>query len=105
MVLTVFRNRLKPEHSAEYNDLAPKIATIAAAMPGYVSHKSFTAADGERVTIVEFEDEQSHQAWAQHPEHQRAKTKGRDRLYEYYDIKVCTVDRAWSFHPESDPAD
>jgi heme-degrading monooxygenase HmoA len=97
MILTVFRNRLKPEHRDEYYDLSPEMSALAAGMPGYVSHKSFTADDGERVTIVEFADEESQQAWARHPEHRAAMAKGRDRFYEFYDIKVCTVDRGWSY--------
>lgn len=97
MIVTVFRSRLNPDHSPEYHDLAPKIAALALEMPGYVSHKSFTADDGERVTIVEFADEESHRAWARHPEHRSAMDKGRDRLYQFYDIKICTVDRSSSF--------
>lgn len=96
MILTVFRNRLNPEHSAEYYDTAAEISALAATMPGYVSHKAFTADDGERVTIVEFADKESHQAWAAHPEHRTAQKRGREAFYEFYDIKVCTVDRASS---------
>ena len=97
MIVTVFRNRLNPDHSPEYYDLSPRIAALAIDMPGYVWHKSFTADDGERVTIVEFADEESHRAWARHPEHRAAMTKGRDRFYQFYDIKICSVDRSSSF--------
>lgn len=97
MIVTVFRNRLNQDHSPEYYDLAPRIAAFAVDMPGYVWHKSFTADDGERVTIVEFADEASHQAWARHPEHRAAMEKGRDRFYQFYDIKICSVDRASTF--------
>ncbi|MDH3293781.1 MAG: antibiotic biosynthesis monooxygenase [Acidimicrobiia bacterium] len=105
MILTVFRNRLNPEHSAEYHDLSPRIAALADHMPGFISRKTFTADDGERVTVVEFADQESHQAWARHPGHREAMAKGRDRFYQYYDIKVCTVDRAWSYHADTRQAD
>lgn len=97
MIVTVFRNRLNPEHGPEYHELLTRIAGLAVDMPGYVSHKTFTADDGERVTIVEFADEASHRAWAHHPEHRAAMKKGRDRFYRHYDIKICTVDRSSSF--------
>lgn len=97
MIVTVFRSRLNPEHNPEYNELVPAIAALAVDMPGYVWHKTFTAEDGERVTIVEFADEESHRGWARHPEHRAAMAKGRDRFYQFYDIKVCTVDRSSSF--------
>src|SRR5690606_1178765 len=54
MIVTVFRSRLKPEGRDEYMALAPRMAELARTMPGYLSHKSFVADDGERVTIVEF---------------------------------------------------
>jgi heme-degrading monooxygenase HmoA len=93
MFVTVFRSRLNPDHVDEYNQLAPEMSAAAAAMPGYISHKSFTADDGERVTIVEFADQESHRGWASDPRHRSAMAKGRDRLYLSYDLKVCRVER------------
>ena len=40
MIVTIFRSRLRPEHSVEYGALAQT-------MPGYVSHQHFAAEDGE----------------------------------------------------------
>ncbi|HCB02871.1 MAG TPA: antibiotic biosynthesis monooxygenase, partial [Nocardioides bacterium] len=70
-VVTVFRNRLRPDADA-YPDHADRMSALAETMPGYVEHKSFTAADGERVTIATFADRASHDAWAQHPVHREA---------------------------------
>jgi heme-degrading monooxygenase HmoA len=97
MVVTVFRNRLRPEAQEEYSRWIARMRELAMGMPGYVSHKTFTADDGERVTVVEFESEATHKAWATHPEHVQAKTLGRDRFYAEYQIQVCSVNRtsAW----------
>lgn len=43
------------------------------------------------MTLMEFEDEQSHQAWATHPEHVAAKKQRRDSLFSEYRIQVCEV--------------
>ena len=98
MVVTVFRNRLRTEARDEYQVWIARMRDLAMTMPGYVSHKTFTADDGERVTIVEFESEAAHKAWATHPEHVQAKSLGRDRFYSDYKIQVCSVQResAWS---------
>lgn len=101
MFVTVFRSRLDPDHVDEYHELAPEISEAAAAMPGYVSHKSFTADDGERVTVVEFADEESHRAWAADPRHRAAMAKGRDRFYLSYDLKVCRVERVSTYTTEN----
>lgn len=97
MIVTIFRNRLVPENQPEYYDAAAKMSKLARAMPGYVSHKAFTADDGERVTIVEFADEASHKAWAFHPEHVATKLRRRDGFYAEYRLQVCSVTRASKF--------
>ncbi|MEY4907878.1 MAG: hypothetical protein RL260_1596 [Pseudomonadota bacterium] len=76
------------------------MSTLARTMPGHVSHKGFTAADGERVTIVEFDSEESMHGWATHPEHVAAKKKGRAEFYAEYSIQICTEQRASRFKAE-----
>lgn len=97
MVVTVFRSRLKPGAKDEYLEWAQRMAAIARTMPGYVSHKGFTSEDGERVTIVEFRDEESQRAWAAQAQHVEAKKKGRAEFYEEYKVQVCTVVRESAF--------
>ena len=97
MIVTVFRSRLKPEAAMEYGEWAPRIAALAKSMPGYVSHKSFVAEDGERLTLVEFESEEAQRAWANEARHVEAKKKGRKDFYLEYRLQVCTVQRDTSF--------
>lgn len=93
MVVTIFRNRLKPETVQEYYEWAERMSSLASTMPGYLSHKTFAAEDGERVTIVEFADEASQRGWATQAEHVEAKKKGRADFYTEYRIQVCRVER------------
>ncbi len=91
MIVTVFRSRLRPGLRNEYLALVDRMVEIAASMPGYISHKGFFADDGERVTIVEFESEETLAAWGRHPEHVAAQRAGRERFYESYSVQSCTV--------------
>ena len=59
MIVTVFRSRLMPGLQDEYVALVEEVRKEIETMPGYISHKGFWAEDGERVTIVEFEDEEA----------------------------------------------
>jgi heme-degrading monooxygenase HmoA len=93
MVVTIFRNRLKPENVEEYYEWAARISALAKTMPGYVSHKTFAADDGERVTIVEFADEASQRGWSTEMRHVEAKKKGRADFYTEYKLQVCEVVR------------
>ena len=97
MILTVFRSRLKPGAHADYFDLAPQMSALAQTMPGYVSHKVFTAEDGERVIIVEFEDEASQRNWSHNALHVQTKKQGRANFYAEYNLKVCEVLRESRF--------
>jgi len=97
MIITVFRSRVRPETQEEYGRWAARMSELARRMPGYISHKSFVAEDGERVTIVEFESEETQRAWSLHGEHAEDKKKGRASFYSEYRIQICTVQRDSSF--------
>jgi heme-degrading monooxygenase HmoA len=97
MVVTVFRSRLKTGNEQEYHEWAARIAALAKTMPGYVSHKVFTAEDGERVTIVEFDTDAGQRTWATNLQHVEAKKKGRADFYTEYKLQVCTVQRESAF--------
>ena len=100
-VVTVFRSRLRDDADG-YGADAARIADLARTMPGYVEHKGFTAADGERVTLVTFADRLSHDAWRDHPEHRAAMRRGVAGYYETYSIQVGTTEYASAFGPVPD---
>lgn len=90
-VITIFRSRLRPENADSYAVEASRMTELARGMPGFVDSKSFSADDGERVTIVTFADRESHDAWRDHPEHLRAQRNGVDSYYAEYSIQVGDV--------------
>ena len=97
MVVTVFRSRVRAEHAEEYLKMAAKMSELARSMPGHVSHKGFTAEDGERFTIVEFESMETHRACAEHAGHRKAQQLGRERFYSEFSIHVCEVLKSSAF--------
>ncbi len=105
MIVTVFRSRLGPEARPDYNDTAMRLGALAQTMPGYVSHKVFTAEDGERVTIVEFDSEDSHNQWRNQTDHVAAKKRGRESFYSEYKIQVCSVLRESAWRAKATNAD
>jgi heme-degrading monooxygenase HmoA len=93
MILTIFRSRLDPTHATAYRETADRMRSLAQAMPGFISFKSFSADDGERVSIIEFESAKTLRAWREHPEHRAAQALGRDRFYTEYQVQVCNIVR------------
>ena len=98
-MITIFRSRLRADASG-YADHAERMSTLARTMPGYVDHKTFTADDGERVTVVTFADRDSHNRWRDHPDHRAAQQAGVRGYYSDYSIQVGVVDYASSLRPD-----
>jgi heme-degrading monooxygenase HmoA len=93
MIVTVFRSRVRPESAEQYFEWAARMSAVAKTMQGYISHKSFTAEDGERVTIVEFRDAESQRRWSTQMDHVDAKKKGRADFYVEYKLQICELMR------------
>lgn len=96
-VVTIFRNRLCEGVAEVYGPLAAEMDGLARSMPGFVEAKTFTADDGERVTIVTFADRASHDAWRDDPRHRAAQGRGRSELYESYRLQVCRCEERSPF--------
>jgi heme-degrading monooxygenase HmoA len=97
MVVILFRSRLARGHDDEYEATAQRMIDLASAMAGFISFKTFGNADGERVSIIEFESEETAAAWRNHPEHRHAQCRGREAFYHSYSIQVCTEVRRYGF--------
>lgn len=97
-ILTVFRSRLRPDADAlGYHHVADEMERQARAMPGFVDFKTFTAADGERVSIVMFDSIENHDRWRADPDHRAAQTRGREDFYSEYRMVVGEVFREYGF--------
>ena len=95
--MIVFRSRLRPEAEADFNRHAEHVHARAIAMPGFLSSKDFSAQDGERLTIVEWQSAAGLAGWRDDPMHREAQQLDRDRYYASYQIQVCSELRASSF--------
>ena len=96
MLVVVFRSKLVPQPDG-YAEMAQEMLDTARSMPGFVDVKAFKADDGERLTLVWWQDEDTLRAWRTHARHLVAQKAGRDRWYEYYDLEVAEVIRSKRF--------
>jgi heme-degrading monooxygenase HmoA len=101
MMVIVFRTRLQPGLGDEYVALANRMTELAQSMPGYISHKGYVADDGERVTVVEFENEEGLRVWRTNPEHLAAQKLARQKYYTEYHLQVCTLTRESKYKPQA----
>jgi heme-degrading monooxygenase HmoA len=96
MLVVLFRSKLVPE-PAGYAEMAQEMLDLAKTMPGFVDVKAYTSADGERLTVVWWQDEETLRAWRTHARHLVAQKTGRERWYEYYTLEVAEVVRGKQF--------
>ena len=98
MIVVLFRSKLVPTASTDgYDEMAKEMDDLARTMPGFVDVKSFKAEDGERLTVVWWQDEETLRAWREQARHRVAQRTGRERWYEYYKLEVAEVIRANKF--------
>jgi heme-degrading monooxygenase HmoA len=97
MVVILFRSRLTPEAGQDYQELDAELERLVHDQPGYVTHKSYGAADGERLTLVWFRDQDLLRSWKMQPRHLEAQRRGRERWYEFYEMEVAEIVRTSSF--------
>lgn len=91
MHVEVFRHRVDPAFQGEFDDLYDRMVTVVRGLKGYISHKVFTAEDGEKVLIGYFEDFETVEEWDRHPEHKYAKERGKTDVFLEYDVVVAEV--------------
>ena len=97
MLVIVFRSKLTGVAGDDYERMAAEMDAHARTFDGFVDVKSFIAEDGERLTLVWWQDEDTLQAWASDVRHRVAQATGRRQWYEYYKMDVAKVIRTSNF--------
>ncbi|HEX2010230.1 MAG TPA: antibiotic biosynthesis monooxygenase [Roseateles sp.] len=97
-LVVVFRSRLRADADlAALEPLGQRMYELASSMPGFLSYKDFSAADGETLALVEFADADTLRAWREHPEHREVQRRSREEFMSEYQIDVCRPERSYGF--------
>ncbi|GIH93047.1 antibiotic biosynthesis monooxygenase family protein [Planobispora siamensis] len=97
----IIRSRLSGEDHENYEAMNTRMAELGRGWPGYLGRESLTGADGGELTVLYYADEESIASWKADPEHLEAQRLGRDRWYDFYDIEIARVERAYGFRREN----
>ncbi len=98
MHLIVFRNRKRAGiDAAAYAADAARMEALARAQPGFLSVTSYASADGEVVTLSEWESEAHASAWGRHPDHAAVQARGIAGYYAEYTLFSCDKPRIKRF--------
>jgi heme-degrading monooxygenase HmoA len=96
MIVVLFRSKLVDSPDG-YDAMAEEMDALARTMPGFIDVKAFRADDGERLTLVWWESEETLKVWREAARHRVAQQTGRERWYEYYKMDVAEVVRSKTF--------
>lgn len=96
MIIVLFRSRLVDAPDG-YGEMAQEMEDLARTMPGFVDVKAFKAEDGERLTVVWWQDEATLKGWREQVRHRVAQRLGREQWYRYYKLEVAEVIRESAF--------
>ena len=82
-----------------YEEMAAKMADLAAEQPGYLGCES--AREGVGITVSYWESLEAIRKWKEVLEHKEAQDKGRAQWYSAYKTRICLVERDYGFIKES----
>jgi heme-degrading monooxygenase HmoA len=100
MIVVLFRSKLVDPPTG-YAEMADEMEALARTMPGFIDVKAFKADDGERLTVVWWENEETLRGWRENLRHRVAQRAGRERWYEYYKMDVAEIVRQKDFTRET----
>ncbi|TDR76487.1 antibiotic biosynthesis monooxygenase family protein [Paludibacterium purpuratum] len=80
-----------------YDDMARRMAALAAEIPGYLGMESARDSLGRGITVSYWFDLAAIQRWKADVEHLLAQRLGREKWYAAYRTRICRVERAYGF--------
>ena len=99
-LVILFFSRLSDQAGEDYNRMDEELSQLVQGAPGFAGVKSFTAADGEHLTVAWWKDAETLRQWRELPRHRVAQETGRNRWYQHYNMEVARIERRSSFDRE-----
>ncbi|MEO9952272.1 antibiotic biosynthesis monooxygenase [Nonlabens sp.] len=90
----IFTSKKKNSDPA-YNQMAELMESLAVQQDGYMHHDSAKNEIG--ITVSYWKSLESISKWKSQLDHQTAQKLGRDNWYEWYNVRICKVEREYEF--------
>jgi heme-degrading monooxygenase HmoA len=92
----IFTSSKKADLSG-YEAMAEKMFSLAKEQPGYLGVETSQTKDGNGVTISYWQTEEDIKSWKANVAHLEAQSMGQEKWYENYRVRICKVERDYSF--------
>ncbi|MFW2831628.1 antibiotic biosynthesis monooxygenase [Sphingomonas sp. ID0503] len=101
-VAVIFANQRTTADAEGYAAAAAAMVAAAERQPGYLGIHSVRDESGFGITVSYWADDAAAQAWRDDPAHSAIRGQGRAGWYEWYDLQVATVIRAYDWRRGGD---
>ncbi|WP_432798463.1 antibiotic biosynthesis monooxygenase family protein [Poriferisphaera sp. WC338] len=91
----IFTSHKKKQNDSGYQKMSDRMFELVKEQPGFISYEHVHNPDGQSITISYWKDKKSIRAWREHTEHWIAQELGKTKWYDWYNIRICKVERAY----------
>ena len=93
----IFTNTRTGVEDDAYFQMADRMEELAAEQVGFLGTENARSADGLSITLSYWRDEEAALNWKRNAEHLTGQKLGREKWYQAFSLRVCTVTRDYSF--------
>lgn len=80
-----------------YSEMAERMEKLSASQPGFLGIQSVRGNDGFGITVSYWKSLEYIKSWKSNLEHQEAQKQGKASWYSGYEVRICKVERQYSF--------
>ncbi len=97
-IVVLFEVKPTKKGKQRYLDLAAMLKPMLAGFEGFIRAERFSSLneDGKLLSMNVWTDEEAVSRWRNVMEHRMSQKEGREKLFESYQITVCSVLRSYS---------
>ncbi len=96
MYAVIFTSQEK-EQAEGYDAMAERMDALTRLQPGFVSIESARNEAGFGITVCCWETLDALKEWKKNLEHKEAQVMGREKWYESYRVRICTIEEEYGF--------
>ena len=88
---------LRSREDNGYEETAQRMLALASEQPGFLGVESARDQDGFGITVSYWKDLDAIKAWQNNIEHRDAQILGRGQWYEFYNVRICKMEKEYGF--------
>ncbi|GGH87299.1 heme-degrading monooxygenase HmoA [Pullulanibacillus pueri] len=93
----IFTSKRTDQDASGYARASDNMMALAKKQPGFIRVESARNPEGDGITVSYWESLEAIKLWRENAKHQAVQRKGKDLWYSEYKVKICKIEREYSF--------